>query len=278
MEQKPDIISNMRAITISREYGSGGGEIAQRLAQRLGWQLVDHEIVVRVAGELGVSEEEVEAHDEYSEGIAARILSSLQSMQPAMFAISPVPAMTNAEGYQEALSRVVEGALATGHVVIVGRGGQVLLKQHRDVLDVRVGMPRPAHERHTRDERPVAVAAHDLLGAEPVLDGHERRADEGPLQPRGHALEVDALAGEDDEVLLAEVRRLRGSTDTADQVAPARNAQTLALERLRVRAATGQHAHLRDLGEMGGEETADRAGADDADAPDHAYFVFRYRM
>lgn len=141
MEQKPDIISNMCAITISREYGSGGGEIARRLAQRLGWQLVDHEIVVRVAGELGVSEEEVEAHDEYSEGITARILSSLQSMQPAMFAISPVPAMTNAEGYQEALSRVVEGALATGHVVIVGRGGQVLLKQHRDVLHVRVIAP-----------------------------------------------------------------------------------------------------------------------------------------
>ncbi len=141
MEQKPDIISNMRAITISREYGSGGGEIARRLAQRLGWQLVDHEIVVRVAGELGVSEEEVEAHDEYSEGVAARILSSLQAMQPAMFAISPVPPMTTAEGYQEALSRVVEGALATGHVVIVGRGGQVLLCQYRDVLHVRIVAP-----------------------------------------------------------------------------------------------------------------------------------------
>nr|MDQ2717824.1 cytidylate kinase-like family protein [Chloroflexota bacterium] len=69
------------------------------------------------------------------------ILSSLQLMQPAMFAISPVPAMANAEGYQEALNRVVQGALATGHVVIVGRGGQVLLHDHRDVLHARVVAP-----------------------------------------------------------------------------------------------------------------------------------------
>ncbi len=141
MEQQSNSVSKMRAITISREYGSGGGEVAQRLAQRLGWQLVDHEIVVRVAGDLGVSEEEVEAHDEYSEGITARILSSLQSMQPAMFAISPAPTMTNTEGYQEALNRVVQGALATGHVVIVGRGGQVLLHDHRNVLHARIVAP-----------------------------------------------------------------------------------------------------------------------------------------
>src|SRR3954454_15496845 len=53
-ETSPD--APMRAITISREYGSGGGEIAGRLATRLGWRLVDHEVVVRVARELGVTE------------------------------------------------------------------------------------------------------------------------------------------------------------------------------------------------------------------------------
>jgi len=46
-------------VTISREYGSGGGEIARRLATRLGWRLVDHEIIVQLAHKLGISEEEV---------------------------------------------------------------------------------------------------------------------------------------------------------------------------------------------------------------------------
>lgn len=39
-------IAAMRAITISREYGSGGDEIAARLARRLGWQLIDHGVIV----------------------------------------------------------------------------------------------------------------------------------------------------------------------------------------------------------------------------------------
>jgi cytidylate kinase len=43
----------MKAITISRQYGSGGGEIGARLAERLNWHLIDHEIVARVARELG---------------------------------------------------------------------------------------------------------------------------------------------------------------------------------------------------------------------------------
>lgn len=141
MEQENNSIAKMRAITISREYGSGGGEIALRLAHRLQWQLVDHEIVVRVAQELGVSVEEAEAQDEYTESLATRILSSLQSMQPALFAISPLPSTTDAPSYQEALDRVVKGAAATGHVVIVGRGAQVLLGNQRDVLHVRIVAP-----------------------------------------------------------------------------------------------------------------------------------------
>lgn len=43
----------MRAITISREYGSGGGEIAARLARQLGWRLIDHEVVAQVTGRWG---------------------------------------------------------------------------------------------------------------------------------------------------------------------------------------------------------------------------------
>ena len=67
-------INRMRAVTISREYGSGGGEIATRLAKRLGWQLIDHAIVERVASEIGTSTQEAEAHGEYTEGIVSRLL------------------------------------------------------------------------------------------------------------------------------------------------------------------------------------------------------------
>src|SRR5438046_7739543 len=71
-------ITVMRAITISREYGSGGGEIAARLARKLGWQLIDHAIIEQTARELEVHETEVEKHDEeYVEGPRSGILDRI---------------------------------------------------------------------------------------------------------------------------------------------------------------------------------------------------------
>jgi cytidylate kinase len=139
MNQNIQNINQMRAITISREYGSGGGEIAARLASRLKWQLIDHEIVERVAIEMGTSLGVAEAHDERTEGILARIFNNLQSLQPAYMAgTSPKAFLRNEETYLKTVSHIVNAAAAQGHVVIVGRGSQVLLAQHRDVLHVRI--------------------------------------------------------------------------------------------------------------------------------------------
>ncbi|MBV9713325.1 MAG: cytidylate kinase-like family protein [Ktedonobacteraceae bacterium] len=188
MEQDRNIISQMRAVTISREYGSGGGEVAQRLAQRLQWQLVDHEIVVRVAHELGVSVEEAEAQDEYSESVTSRILSSLQAMQPTFFAISPLPSTTNIPSYQEALARVVAGAVATGRVVIVGRGSQVLLGQQRDVLHVRIVAPIEQRityvmrrEGVNHDEAHTRIQVKDQDRMRYLQTVHHRRSDDAVL-------------------------------------------------------------------------------------------------
>jgi cytidylate kinase len=133
------LISRMQAVTISREYGSGGGEIAKRLAQRLGWQLIDHEIVAHVAQALGISEEEAEIHDEHVESAINSLLTSMNVVQPAMFAIAPMPVvMTDSKTYREALNQVVEAAVTRGHVVIIGRGAQVVLAKRRDVLHARL--------------------------------------------------------------------------------------------------------------------------------------------
>lgn len=135
------LVRLMRAVTISREYGSGGGEIAARLAERLGWNLVNHQVVVEVARVLGVSEDEAQAHDEHSDTLASRILSSLGVVQSPMPASFPFQLTIDEPAYDEARRRVVEGAVAVGHAVIVGRGAQLLLASRRDVLHVRIIAP-----------------------------------------------------------------------------------------------------------------------------------------
>ncbi len=73
MHDMRDIVNEIRAVTVSRENGSGGSEIAARLAKRLGWQVIDHELVARVACALGTSQEEAAAHVEHTEGVLVRI-------------------------------------------------------------------------------------------------------------------------------------------------------------------------------------------------------------
>ena len=146
INKRRQLVSAMSAVTMSREYGSGGGEIAARLARQLGWHLIDHEVVVRVAQKLGVKQAHVAAHDEQVEGLAARFLSNLSSLTTQWVelgergAVLPTGA-AEAEQYHAALRQVVEAAVSTGQVVIVGRGSQVLLAERRDVLHVRVVAP-----------------------------------------------------------------------------------------------------------------------------------------
>src|SRR5437660_5551565 len=144
MDENRSAITTMRAITISREYGSGGAEIAARLAKRLGWQLIDHEVVVRVAQKLHVSQEEAEEHDECVESLASRIFKSLRLVHPTMPVTVEIPFTMDSRAFHEARSQIIEGAVASGHVVIVGRGAQAHFAQRRDVLHVRIIAPLEA--------------------------------------------------------------------------------------------------------------------------------------
>ncbi|MBV8694425.1 MAG: cytidylate kinase-like family protein [Chloroflexi bacterium] len=141
MADESNTIAAMRAITVSREYGSGGGEIAMRLAKRLAWQLIDHEVVVRVARKLRVSEQEAVEHDERVESLAIRLLKSLRVVQPTMPVAVEIPLTTDSRPFYKARCQVIEGAVATGHVVIVGRGAQAHLAERHDVFHLRVVAP-----------------------------------------------------------------------------------------------------------------------------------------
>ena len=51
-------------VTIDREFGSGGHEVAKRLAERLGIRFFDEEIIARAAESTGYHEEYIRDNDE----------------------------------------------------------------------------------------------------------------------------------------------------------------------------------------------------------------------
>ena len=115
-------------VTISRETGAGGSEIAQLVGKRLGWDVLDREIVEHLESEYGSREHLVELVDE-------RHLTWLEDMISAW-----TPGGMNADAYFHRLHRLILVAAAHGNVVIVGRGARFMLPPERG-LSVRILAP-----------------------------------------------------------------------------------------------------------------------------------------
>lgn len=189
MEERQASGATMRAITISREYGSGGGEVAARLAGKLGWRLVDHEVVVQVARALGVTVAEATTYDEHAEGLGGRILRSLQSMTfvaPVATGDLPIGQDDESQRYQSALHLVVQSAVDEGNAVIVGRGSQVLLGNRRDVLHARIVAPPEQRVEYVATRE--GLAANDARARIELKDRDRARY----LQANYHQLPSDA--------------------------------------------------------------------------------------
>jgi cytidylate kinase len=105
-------------VTVSRQHGSGGGGVARRLAEDLGLDLFDKEILQQIAESAHLSERVVSSLDEKDKELLTDWLSAFASRSY----LSPVE-------YRYHLSRVV-GALAHhGGAVILGRGAHLVLGQ-----------------------------------------------------------------------------------------------------------------------------------------------------
>ncbi|HVZ79137.1 MAG TPA: cytidylate kinase-like family protein [Gemmatimonadaceae bacterium] len=135
----------MAIITISRMYGSGGSHVAQRVATALGWNLLDNALVDEVSHRLGMSRDEVSAHEERLPSLAERLASALvlsaPEALPALGGTSPVPPE---ERIIDVTKLVIQEAVQRDHAVLVGRGAQCMLADRPDALHVFCYAPRPA--------------------------------------------------------------------------------------------------------------------------------------
>jgi cytidylate kinase len=135
----------MPFITISRMYGSGGSEIAERVAKTLGWSLYDNGIVDAIAMKSGLPAAEVAAREERGPSIVERISGAFTLGTPeAMPAYVEGSATTPDEEIVAATAMVINEALKKGPAVFVGRGAQCLLAERSDGLHVFCHSPMAA--------------------------------------------------------------------------------------------------------------------------------------
>ena len=144
-----------RVLTVSREFGSGGGRIAQSIAKRLGWKLLDSGIIDEIACEAKVDAGVVSRFDEHVEGWLARV--NRQAMRGAAMAAGVALKQERCfdpDVMADLTKQIIEHAYEAGHCVIVGRGAQCILQAKADVFHVFVYAPRRVriHRLRTRLE------------------------------------------------------------------------------------------------------------------------------
>ena len=132
----------IKIVTIEREYGSGGGEIAHRLAAQLGWKLWDQLLTEEIAKLAECPKAVVQVREERTDPLYYRLFKSfLRGSYEGSLNVHKLK-LVDSESILKLTQRVVHSAARSGNSVIVGRGAQHFLRNRPDTLRVFLYAPR----------------------------------------------------------------------------------------------------------------------------------------
>jgi shikimate kinase len=140
----------IKIITIEREYGSGGGEIAQLLARHLDWKLWDQLLTEEIARLAECPKAVVEVREERTDPLYYRLFKSFLRGSYEGSLNAHKLKLVDSECILKFTESVVQQAAKTGNSVIVGRGAQHFLKNRQDTLRVFLYAPREDKLRRLR--------------------------------------------------------------------------------------------------------------------------------
>jgi cytidylate kinase len=129
-------------VTIEREYGSGGGKIAQLVSNHLGWKLWDQLLTEEIARLAECPKSVVQTREERTDPLYYRLFKSFLrgSYEGSLNAYKLK--LVDSESILKITERVVLHAAKKGNSVIVGRGSQQFLRNRSDTLRVFLYAPR----------------------------------------------------------------------------------------------------------------------------------------
>lgn len=131
-------------VTVSRQMGAGGSEIASRVAGALGFRVVDNELIDRVAERAGLPPAEVANREERAPGFVERLVRALSRSAPELQSDPPDRLPEPEEkSLVQITEKVVAEIAAEGRVVLVGRAAPVVLSGTHDALHVKLVAPLP---------------------------------------------------------------------------------------------------------------------------------------
>ncbi len=166
-------------ITITRQYASGGSDVARLVGAQLEWDVIDNEFVDQVARRAGLPADEVAQREERAPGLLERLARTLAAASPELFIAASgasrvaAPPPQDEAALVQLTERVIAEAAAHGRIVLVGRGAQAVLAQRPDALHVYVFAPKPWRMRLAVER--LGIDAADVAR---VIDETDRQRDQ----------------------------------------------------------------------------------------------------
>jgi hypothetical protein len=122
-------------------FGGGGPEVAERVATSLGWNLLDHALLKEIAERANVAEEVAAKYDQHVDPWFNRLVKSLWRGGFERGAAAVAEGVMDCEGMLEFTRTAMHEAADLGHCVIMGRGGQCILRDRKDAFHVFLYAP-----------------------------------------------------------------------------------------------------------------------------------------
>jgi cytidylate kinase len=134
--ENEEVLMPIRVITLEREYGSGGGEIAEKLASRLGWKLWDQLLTQEIARRLDCECRAVEEREEKRDPVHYRLLKAFMRGSFEGSLNAPRLKMVDTECIREVAQKLLPEIADAGNCVIVGRGSAYYLGKRSDAFHI----------------------------------------------------------------------------------------------------------------------------------------------
>jgi cytidylate kinase len=145
-------------ITIARQYGSGGADLAKALGARLGWPVLEREIIRAAAERLHAKEHDLELVDEYAKTALDRIGAVISLGLPEYAPTGPTYEV-DPDHLAKVEHAVIRAAAETPPLILVGHGAQCLLRKRPATFHVKVVAPAEQRARAIAQRKAIALAA-----------------------------------------------------------------------------------------------------------------------
>ena len=189
-----------RVLTVSREFGSGGGRIAQSIAKRLNWKLLDAELIDEIGCAAHVDAGIVSRFDEHVDGWLRRM--NRQAMRGTALAAGVALQQEKCfdEDVMAELTRqIIERAFQAGNCVIVGRGAQCILQAEPNVFHAFVYAPLRVRMQRLRARLEPGADIEQRIRVVDAERAHYLRLRFGKEWNNPHLYDLMISSGEDEE-------------------------------------------------------------------------------